>query len=96
MKTNNNFILRNIADEYVLIPVKEAAQSFNGMLHLTSTADYIWECVDKCDNLDEVIKSLMNEFEVDEEIAKNDVYGFLNELYIRNMVLDIPEFENKE
>ena len=38
MRTNKNFILRGIADEYMLVPINEAAQEFNGILHLTETA----------------------------------------------------------
>ena len=36
----------------------------------------------------------MEKYEVTEEIAKRDVYGFLTELYKRNMVLEIPELKD--
>lgn len=95
MKTNDNFILRDIAGEYVLIPTKEAAQSFNGMLHLTSTAAFIWEMADQCKTMDEIAFRIVDEFETDIETAKRDVRGFLYEFYIRGFVEDIPEFEEK-
>ncbi len=93
MKTNKNFILRDVAGEHILIPINEAAQSFNGMLHLTSTAAFIWKMVDKCDSLNEIINEIVNEYEVDKKQAKEDIYGFLWEFYIRGFVLDIPELE---
>lgn len=96
MRTNDNFILRDIAGEYILIPTKEAAQSFNGMLHLTSTAAFIWEKVDQCHTLEEIAEEVVKEFEIDKETAMTDVIGFLREFYIRGFVYDIPELENIE
>ena len=46
MKTNSEFILREIAGEAVLIPTGEASQNLNGMIHLTETGAFIWKQVD--------------------------------------------------
>lgn len=94
MKTNKDYVLRKIADETMLVPTGQAAQQLNGMIRLTSTASFIFSEVDKCNSLNEIIIKLINEYDVDEKTAKNDVYGFLYQLYIRGIVLDIKEFED--
>ena len=94
MRTNKNFILRGIADEYMLVPINEAAQEFNGILHFTETASFIWKMVDQCETITDIVKKVIEEYEVDEETAKKDVFGFLWEFYIRGFVLDIPELES--
>lgn len=51
-----------------------------------------WKQVDTASDLEEIVEKILQEFEVDGEIARRDVYGFLRELYIRGIVEDIPEF----
>lgn len=96
MKTNDNFILRRIGDDCVLIPVKEAAQNFNGMIHLTPSAAFMFEEIDKSNSLNEIVEKVVEEYEVDEETARNDVFGFLHELYIRGIIQEVKEFETNE
>lgn len=96
MRTNTDYILKEIAGESLLIPTGEASQRLNGMIRLTETAAFIWKQVDDAENLEEIVRRMTDEFEVDQESAKKDVYGFLNELFIRDMVFDIPELPLKE
>lgn len=94
MKTNENYILREIDGENILIPIGEASEHLNGMIHLTPTAAFIWKEVDNSNCVEEIIQKLMGKYDVTEEIARKDVYGFLTELYKRCMVLEIPEFKD--
>lgn len=96
MRTNTDYILKEVAGETLLIPTGEASQRLNGMIRLTETAAFIWKQVDASENLEEIIYHVTEAFEIDRETAKKDVYGFLHELFIRNMVLDIPELPLKE
>lgn len=93
MRTNKDYIFREIADDKMLIPTGVASQKLNGMIHLTETAAFIWQQVDVAENLDQIIQKMMEEFDVNEEIVRQDVYGFLRELYNREMVYDIAELE---
>ena len=95
MKTNKEYMLRDIAGEWVLIPTGLASQRLNGMIQLTDTAAFIWRQVDIAKNLQEIIMRVTEEFEVEEETAVQDVWGFLEELYIRDMVQEIPELEEQ-
>lgn len=91
MRTNREYMIREIAGEKILIPTGTASQKLNGMIRLTDTAAFIWEQVDTAENLAEITARVCQEFDIDEETAARDVHGFLYELYIRDMVLDIPE-----
>lgn len=91
MRTNKEYMLREIAGELVLIPTGAASQKLNGMIRLTETAAFIWKQVETAADLEEIAARLREEFDIDEETARRDVHGFLYELYIRDMVLDIPE-----
>lgn len=93
MKTNKEYMLREIAGETVLIPTGSASQKLNGMIQLTESAAYIWKQVDTAVDLEEIVARVQDEYEVDEDTARRDIYGFLRELYVRGVVQDIPELE---
>ena len=43
MKIVKEYILREIAGEYILVPTGETTQEFNGMITISETAKFIWE-----------------------------------------------------
>ncbi len=95
MRTDKNYILRTINGNTVLIPTGSASMKLNGMIRLTETAAWIWTHVDTAKNMDELIIGLMDAYAVNQETAAEDVYGFLWELYRRDMVLEVPELEQQ-
>ena len=93
MKTNKEYMLREIAGETVLVPTGSASQRLNGMIRLTESAAFIWKQVDTAADLEEIVARVQDVYEVDEDTARRDIYGFLRELYVRGIVQDIPELE---
>lgn len=80
MKIIKEFISREIAGEYVLIPTGETTQEFNGMITVSETAQFLWENLEKVDSLQELTLMLLEEFEIDEETAAKDTAQFIDEL----------------
>ena len=74
---------------------EDKCQKLNGMIELTDSAAFIWKQVDTAKDLEEIVARVREEYEVEEEAARRDIYGFLRELYIRGIVQDIPEMEEK-
>ena len=80
MRINKDYVLRNVAGESIVVPTGEAAQKLNGMMTLNETAAFLWENVEKVQTKEELVKLLLDEFDVDKEIAIEDVDDFINEL----------------
>lgn len=80
MRIAKEFILRDIAGECVLVPTGATTQEFNGLITMTDTARFIWENMEKVDSLDELVKLLLEEYEIDEATAEQDATGFIGEL----------------
>ena len=80
MRIAKDFILRDIAGECVLVPTGATTQEFNGLITMTDTARFIWENLEKVDSLEELVQKLLEEYEIDEETAKNDAVAFISEL----------------
>ena len=92
MKKIKEFILREIADEYVLIPTGKTTEEFNGMITLTETAAYIYNHIEEAMSFDELLNMMLEEYEVDKETLAKDSYIFINHMLQNRMIeLTNPE-----
>ncbi|MGN0251597.1 MAG: PqqD family protein [Oliverpabstia sp.] len=80
MKIVKEFILRDIAGEWVLVPINVTAQEFNGLVTLSSTGKFIWENIEKVGSLDAMIDLVLENYEIDKETATKDVIEFVAQL----------------
>ena len=80
MKIVKEYILREIAGEYILVPTGENTQEFNGMITISETAKFIWENLEKADSLEELVSLVREEYEVDEKTAFEDTAQMIHEL----------------
>ena len=88
MKASNQFILRTIADEHLLIPVGESAISVKGLIALSESGLLLYKkLMDGCSREDH-IAALTAEYEVSEEEAAQDTDAFLNQMRQLNMLVD--------
>ena len=86
MKIVKEFILREIAGEYVLVPTGATTQEFNGLITMTEVAVTIWKNLETVDSLDAMVELILNEYDVDEETAKRDAIGFISQLLAAGFV----------
>lgn len=80
MKKAEDFILREIADEYILVPTGSAAKVFDGIITFNEQAAFLWNKLDECNSIEELTKSLTEEYDVDEETARRDTEVFIEKL----------------
>ena len=80
MKIVKEFILREIAGEYILVPTGATTQEFNGLITLTETAKFIWEHLEEAGSLKELVDLILEEYEIDEETATKDAVEFISRL----------------
>ncbi len=80
MKVNPQFVLREIADEYLLIPIGEQADRLHGMLKLNEEGAFLWKQMEKEQTEETLFRALLNEYQVEADTAKKDISVFLEEL----------------
>lgn len=79
MKIKDNFILQEITDDYIVVPVGVDASKLNGVIRLNDTGALLWKMMTISDITEEVmVQALLKEFEVDEHTAKADVKQFIS------------------
>lgn len=86
MKIKKGFTVRNIAGSDIVVPVGNADNIFNGMITLNESGAFFWNALLKDTTVDEVVKKVTSEYDVDEERAKADVEKFINLLQENNLI----------
>ncbi len=77
MKLKPDLILRRIAGEHVVIPIGDHVATFNGIISLNETASFLWQKTQSPVTREELVTSLLDEYEVDEALARKDIDDFL-------------------
>jgi hypothetical protein len=87
MKIKKGYLVRDIADTYIVVPVGERVIDFKGIMTLNETGYFLWNRLVNDISYDDLLKALLDEYEVDEVTAKNDLDEFL-EVARENDLLD--------
>ena len=84
MKIKEGFALKQIAGNWVVLPLAEKTLDFTGMLTLNDSGRMLWlRLADGCTR-EELARALVDEYEVDFEPALADVDEFLKTLVQAN------------
>lgn len=77
MKLKYDFIVRQIAGEYILVPMGVAALEFSGMVTTNAVGALILEKLRQDTTPEQICQAICQEFEVDEATAREDMEQFL-------------------
>ena len=80
MEFKKDFMLREIVGEAVLIPTGETAAHFNGLISVNELGRFIWENYEKAKDENELLGFILDEYEVEKDVAKADLDEFLGKL----------------
>ena len=64
MKIRDNFLLRQVADTWVVMPIGQEMLDFNGMLTLNETGALLWQKLQEGADLDGLVAALTAEYDV--------------------------------
>lgn len=79
MRLTGQYMKREIAGEVILIPVGEMATKFNGMITLNETGIFIYQCLQKEMEKEEIIQAMLEEYDGDEALIRQEAEKFLNQ-----------------
>ncbi|MCU0242080.1 MAG: PqqD family protein [Vicinamibacteria bacterium] len=79
-KKDNDVVLRDLAGEQLLIPIRNSVAQMHAIFALTGIGVEIWKLLDGARTLGEVQAAIVARFEVSEETAWTDLRRFVAEL----------------
>lgn len=80
MKIKDDFILRKVADSYVVVPVGSMTLNFNGIINLNETGAFLFGILQKGAVEQELLQKMLDEYDVSVEKAKSDIDDFISKL----------------
>ena len=89
MKISENYILRKIAGEYIVVPTGSAAMDFKGLITLNDTGVFLWKLLQEDDQTKEsLLDALCEEYEAVREEVKADIEEFLQRIRSEGMLIE--------
>ncbi|MBE7083345.1 MAG: PqqD family protein [Clostridiales bacterium] len=80
MKIKQGFILREVAGNYIVVAVGSAVKEFNGVINLNETGAFLWKRLQDGAEEEDLVQALLNEYDVEEELARKDVRSFIDKI----------------
>ena len=80
MKINKEYVLREIAGDYIIIPVGKTVLEFNGLITVNEVGVFLWKMLQEEVTMDDLVKAVLSEYEVEEAVARADIQEFLDKL----------------
>ena len=80
MKLKENYVLRKVADTWVVLPLGAASIAFNGMIKLNEAGALLWQALEQGANRESLAKVLCEHYAVESQQALTDVDEFLDRL----------------
>jgi len=77
MKIKDGFLLREIAGTQIVVPIAERVIEFKGMMVLNDHGLFVWNKLQNECTFDDLLNSILEEYDVDTETAKADLEEFL-------------------
>ena len=92
MKVKDQLVLREIAGQYVIVPVMERVKDVQSMVYISSSAAYLWQYMEGKDfTLDELVDLILAKYKnVTREKAQEDIIAFL-QILAKNNIMDMSE-----
>ena len=80
MKLSGEFVVRQVVDTIVAVPVGETALRLNGMILLNEVSKTIWDQLEQGAELAQLVSAVTDVFDVSAEKAQADILEFCDKL----------------
>ena len=88
MKLKPDYVLREIAGDFVLVPTGEAVAKYNGLFGVSEVGARILELLPECEDEAAIVSKIVEEYDIDEETASADVNEFISSLRDKEIIED--------
>ena len=79
-KKSDSIVFRKIADEFILVPIRQNVGDLESISTLNEVAARIWELIDGKMKVREIKDKIIEEFEVTPQQAEKDLIEYLQQL----------------
>ncbi len=90
MKVRSGVVLVEILNHYLLVADKEARKSCAYYREINESGAFIWKGLKEGRNMDEIVTSFIEEYEVPDEVdIRKEAASFVEKLREQNYIIDV-------
>ena len=81
MKIKDGFVIEKVGNRYLAVAVGARADECNALIRMNESGAFLWQRLAEGDkSREELLALMLEEYAVDEEIAKKDIHAFIAKL----------------
>jgi hypothetical protein len=88
-KKSDSIVSRKIADEFILVPIKQNVGDLESIYTLNEVGTRIWELIDGKKKVKEIKNKIVGEFEVTPREAEKDLTNLLEQLLAVGAIMKV-------
>lgn len=77
MKISEDFVLRRVANLWMVLPLKTDTVDFNGMVRLNDSGAMLWKLLEQGASREELLQAMTEQYSVSREQAAQDLEEFI-------------------
>lgn len=86
MKIKSDYILREVAGSYIVVPTGNARVNFNGMVTVNEVGAFLWKLLETDTDTDALLGAVLAEYDVSREQAEADLAKFIEKLRAQDIL----------
>jgi hypothetical protein len=88
-KKSDSIVSRKIADEFLLVPIKQNVGDLESIYTLNEVATRVWELIDGKKKVKEIKDKIVEEFEVASQEVEKDLTNLLKQLMAVGAIMKV-------
>ena len=77
MKIKKGYIIKEVADSYIVVPVNDMVNENNIIISFNQTGAFIWELLQNDISYEDALAKIIDHYDVDYDTAKRDFDMFI-------------------
>ena len=86
MNIKKRLLKRQIAGDAFLVPLGKDIYDSNGLFFLNEVGEFIWDRLEQAQSQEDILKALLDEYDVEESVARKDVADFFEKLRTMDII----------
>ncbi len=88
MRVKEDYLLRNVAGSFIVVPVGETSLDFSGVITLNEVGAFLWEKLQEDTTKEDLVSAVLAEYDIDEATATADIEEFIGKLKGADLLAD--------
>lgn len=80
MKIKDGFVLKQLGDSFIVVPVNSRVVDFASIIKLNDTGAFLWSMLESDQTTDSLLSAMLSDYDVSEALAVEHIDKFINKL----------------